>query len=544
MKTNQAIQIMGTKEFVDKLFGFAYRRCNTSHEAEDLTSDIVLTVIKALNKQTEIENFNAFVWTVARRVYADHCDKRSKTPVTLSYENTDFSISSVDNEIDDFIEEEAAKELLSKTVREISFLAKIYRDVMVMFYLDELSVKQIAAKLGISENAVKQRLFSARNTVKKEVNNKMDRNLSLQPIDLYYMGTGNPVGNAPREVAQRLLSKNLVYLCRKKAMTAKEISDALNVPMVFIEEELNIQCHGSNGEYGMIRKLDNGKFIANIPVADIDEYNEANSVYEKHLDEICDAVRSGIEKYKSELLNFPYLTKQDDLSFILWPLIGFIVHPMQNKVTEKIKQKYFTDVEPAKRPYSQTAVVSDESTACGWGNDGISGKGILGYKSVAFSNMYGTLIDPHFRCGHNIANDEMLLMTVRAINGLDIDTLSDSDKEIAAKASECGYLRKNGNIIEPKIITFDRKDEGKWYSIPQKFIEDCEDLIDRIADELGVIVKKNLPEHLINDYHNYCNLIASSRFDAKFIDRCVELGILYKPEKRLSAEGMTLRIEK
>ncbi|MBQ4054250.1 MAG: sigma-70 family RNA polymerase sigma factor [Clostridia bacterium] len=212
MKTNQALTLIGDKEFIDKIFGYAYRRCNTSHEAEDLASDIILAVIGAIGRQSDIDNFHAFVWTVAHRVYADHCDKRNKTPIVSSYENTDFSISCPENDIDDFIERETAKELLSKITREISFLAKIYRDVMVMFYIDELPVKEIAQKLNISENAVKQRLFSARNTVKKEVNNKMDRNLSLQPVDFYYVGTGNPVGNAPCEVAERLLSKNLLYL--------------------------------------------------------------------------------------------------------------------------------------------------------------------------------------------------------------------------------------------------------------------------------------------------------------------------------------------
>lgn len=56
---------------------FSYHRCNTSFEAEDLCSDIILAVISAIHKQERIENFYAFVWTIARRVYADYCKDRN-----------------------------------------------------------------------------------------------------------------------------------------------------------------------------------------------------------------------------------------------------------------------------------------------------------------------------------------------------------------------------------------------------------------------------------------------------------------------------------
>ena len=70
MKTNEILKLIGDKAFLDKIYQFSYRRCNTSYEAEDLCSDIILAVISAVHKQESIENFYAFVWTVARRVYA------------------------------------------------------------------------------------------------------------------------------------------------------------------------------------------------------------------------------------------------------------------------------------------------------------------------------------------------------------------------------------------------------------------------------------------------------------------------------------------
>ncbi len=167
MKTNEPLKLLDDKDFLDKIYHFSYHRCNTSFEAEDLCSDIIIAVISAIHKKERIENFYAFVWTVARRVYADYCEKRNEERQIFSVENSDLMLASKENEIDEFIEKAAEQEQISRIFKEIAFLSKAYREVMVMFYIDELKVKDIAARLNINETTVKQRLFSARNSVRK-----------------------------------------------------------------------------------------------------------------------------------------------------------------------------------------------------------------------------------------------------------------------------------------------------------------------------------------------------------------------------------------
>ena len=77
MKISETLKLLNDKDFLDKIYHFSYHRCNSSFEAEDLCSDIVLAVISAIHKQECIENFYAFVWTIARRVYADYCKNRN-----------------------------------------------------------------------------------------------------------------------------------------------------------------------------------------------------------------------------------------------------------------------------------------------------------------------------------------------------------------------------------------------------------------------------------------------------------------------------------
>lgn len=547
MKTNETLRLLDDKEFLDKIYHFSYHRCNTSFEGEELCSEIILAVISAIHKQEHIENFYAFVWTIARRVYADYSQKRNAERQVFSTENGSLALALKENEIDTFIEEAAEQEQISKIFKEIAFLSKAYREVMVMYYIDELNIKDIANKLNIKETTVKQRLFSARNSVRKGVETMNERTYVLKPIKLAISGTGNPCGNDPRSKTERMFSQNLIYLCKGKPKSAKELSEDLCVPMPYIEEELEIQCHGENGKYGMLRKLDNGKYVVNIHLVDYDEYDQANKIYEKHLPEFCKRIKNALKLHEKKILSFPYLSEQRDLRFIMWSLISRTVWNFEEKINKALAEKYFFDITPVNRDFSCVAIAyTDEQKPAFdfYGSDGIDATSVGGYKSVFVSNIYGKHIDKHFHCGHNLSHDQKLLMILKAIGGISVNELTETEKEIAAKALECGYLRKSGNIIEPKIIVIDRKNATDFYNLSFDFNNAMGAVIDQIAAELSEFMRSHIPEHLMNEYPIYTELIAGIRILSKAIDECIHEGLLLEPENKVGAEGMLMIVEK
>lgn len=547
MKTNEIFSVLADKNFLDKIYHFSYHRCNTSEEAQDLCSDIILAVISAVRKQDHIENFYAFVWTVARRVYADYSRRRSAERQVFSIENSIFMPEPRENEIDAFIDEAADRERISRIFEEISFLSKSYREVMVLYYIDELKVRDIAQRLNISETTVKQRLFSARNSVRKEVETMNERTYILKPVRLALSGTGNPCGNDPRTKVERMFSQNLVYLCKDKPRTAKELSEELCVPMPYIEEELEIQCRGENGKYGMLRRLDNGKYIVNIHLVDYDEYDQATKIYEKHLPAFCQVIKDMLKQNGKKILSFPYLSAQKDLQFIMWSLISRIVWDWEERINNVLAEKYFADITPLKRDFTCVAVAykdDQEPSFDFYGCDGSDAVSVGGYRHVFVSNIYGRRIEKHFHCGHNLSQDQSLLMAVRAVGGLSVDELSETEKEIAAKAIECGYLRKNGNSIEPKIIVIDREQENDFNMLAYEFNDGMGAVTEQIAAELSEFMHRHIPGHLMNEYQVYTGLIAGTRVVSRTIDMCISEGLLSEPESRLGAEGMLMVVEK
>lgn len=545
-KPSEAIRLLSDPDFLDKLFGFAYRRCSTSHEAEDLCSEMILSILKALRQQEDIDHFHAFSWTVARRVYADYCERRRIDQASMvecpdAFENLSSPLH------DELIREAEDAERLEQILREITFLSQIYRDVMVMYYLEDKKISAIAKTLGISETTVKQRLFFARNTVQKGVKRMEHKNYTLQPIQLQFIGTGKPIGNDPRVKAERLLSQNLVYLCRKEEKSARELSDALGVPMPYVEEELEIQLHGENGQYGLLQKTERGKYIANILIADVPEYDEANRIYEKHLKAICEVLKKTVEASREKILSFPFLSHQDDPAFVLWPLISRLSWNLAGQVCDRLTSDCFSEVPVPEREFTTVAVAARSNEMCNigfYGQDGITAKHLCGYSEVFASNMYSDRIDPHFRCGHNISTDPLLILTLRAIGGLEMAVLTEEERETAAKAIECGYLRKAGSRLEPKILVFEQENGAAFEGLLSDFVPAAQPIATDIAKELAEFLRRRIPKHLMGEYRMYNSLIASGRLLHAMVEQCIQDRLLSVPEQRLCAEGVILMVKK
>ncbi|MCL2517997.1 MAG: RNA polymerase sigma factor [Oscillospiraceae bacterium] len=537
----EVLKLLEDKDFLDSLYGFAYKRTNNSYEAEDLCSDIILRVLSSAQKNSDIKNHHAFVWTIARRVYADFSEKRKRSSMVLY---SDEVVNIQTDQIDEYIEEETDKNYLQRIMHEIGFLSKIYRDVCVMYYLDEMKISEIAKRLDINESAVKKRLYSARETIKERVENMDTNNLTLKPINISYLGTGNPVGNDPREVAYRSFSKNLVYLCKNTERTAKELSELLGVPMPFVEEEVNIQLHGQNGYYGLLRKTESGKYISNFIIVDWDDYTQVNEMYKKNTDIIAQKFDTYLKNNEQKILGMPFLNKQTDVRFIAWSLISRVNHWFTENIQIRVKEKYFSEITPTKRDFFTFGIASNENQNVdigfyGW--DGIYGHNICGYKTVELANIYGRRISAHFHCGHDISQDKQLLLTIKAINGLSMDSLPDDEKETAAKAIESGYIYKEDDILYTKILV--TESEQLYRDIMNDFIGETDELIETVADEIYKYVKKFVPKHLMDEYKLFVQMTSCGLLDA-LIEKCIELGTLVPPEKTPSAEGVMLTVTK
>lgn len=475
-------------------------------------------------------------------MYADFLERKRRHDAVF-YEGNSEAVFSTIAEAE---QEDDSGELLGAVYRQIAFLTKAYREVMVQFYIDGLSTAEIAKLQNTSETAVRQRLFAARKKVRSEVdemNESNNRPVALDKIEYVLWGMGNPRWSDPRTVCTRQFSKHIIWLCHTKPMSATEIACELNVPTVYVEEELEILTSGENGRYGLLRKLDNGKYAINFILLDRETMRRANEIYLEQFPSICEIICDFIERNRDGYLSFPYLNRKIDFNLILWQQIHKIAVLFADSVEKILRENYFADAGGIDRPFSVFGYVDNGKRYSG-GWDGADASNVCGYTKVYLENVYDRHIRQHFDIHVNVAQDPQIQLALYAVDGLAISQLSEPEKEYAAKAVDCGYLYREGGMLYTKILVSRMKDKDRLFDLSMKLNDGCWDREAKIvADRIADMIHRTVPEHLLCEW-KFVNSLASQPVLDNIIEHLIERGVLVPPKDGLGAEGCWMSVER
>ncbi len=536
------------REMLDALYGFCYARCSDHTEADALCSDICYTIMRASrrNEDEEVAAPRAFLWRIAHNVYADFCESRATALETASLYDPDIVPDDLCAE-----EDNGTAEKLSAIFREIAFLGRAYRSVVIAYYLDGMRIAAIARQEGITENTVKQRLFAAREMLRKEAHkmNKTtntitntDETVALRRMDWATWGTGNPLTGEAISKCRRQLSRHVVWLCRKQARTAREISDLLHIPMTYAEEELDIQVRGENG-YGMLRKTDSGKYISNVLVLDRAETAALQNVYLSRIPALCDLICDYANAHMADYLSHPYLNRAVDKNLVLWQHI-LSYHICVEDVVRDALQKKFADVKAADRPFTNYCFEVDPAAHLwGGGCDGVSFDHICGFEKVHLTNLYNSTLQAHFHCGGvmtknsvNLTSDPEMLLAIRAVDGIPVSSLSEDDREAAARAIERDYIYRDGDTLYTKFLCLSYEDykTDAWRRADDGLDSVLAPIAKEMAAELAAIIRRIIPAHLMSEYL-FVNDIAGTPVTDSLIEALLARGLLMAPGQSSTA---------
>ena len=170
------------EDVVNMVSGYLYYYCLTllgdDDKASDAVQDILLTMLKKLNTLEDPKAFLGWLKTVT----ANYC----KTKLTREKKNV--SIDDGEWELEDCSDQVCpekaaeAKEVCSLVRDAVGALPVTLRESVMMFYFNQMSVHQIAETLEVNENTIKSRLFSARQNMKKYLEQYGGALLALCPV--------------------------------------------------------------------------------------------------------------------------------------------------------------------------------------------------------------------------------------------------------------------------------------------------------------------------------------------------------------------------
>ncbi len=64
----QKLEVL-SNEYIEAFLVFAVKRTNNLNEAEELSQEITFECVKAIHNKTNIQNFNAYLWSIAHNTY-------------------------------------------------------------------------------------------------------------------------------------------------------------------------------------------------------------------------------------------------------------------------------------------------------------------------------------------------------------------------------------------------------------------------------------------------------------------------------------------
>ncbi len=157
-------------EFYDKVHYFALKTVKDESLAFDITQETFIEIINTLGKLEEPAAFVSWMKKIAYHQCTRYFKKKKDILVDEDEDgNTIFDDIKEDNA--EFIPDEALdQDDFKKTIHAmIDALPEEQRAAALLYYFDELSVRQIAEIQGVSENTVKSRLNYARKAIKGSV---------------------------------------------------------------------------------------------------------------------------------------------------------------------------------------------------------------------------------------------------------------------------------------------------------------------------------------------------------------------------------------
>ena len=252
------------ENYMEKLFYFCLKKTGSHIEAEDLTQDIALQIITALNKGTIPTSFSAWVWQIARNRYSVWANEKHKRNESVT--GSDIGDYEIEDESENILDEMIHTEQMALLRRELAFIKSDYRNIVIAYYIENKSVRDIASSLSISISAVQQRLHRARIILKEGMDMAREfGKLSYNPENISFWVNGLHGANGePRIYVSRSLCKNILLAAYRTPSTAEELAMEVGVALPYMEEELSTLVDAT------LMKKNGNKYETNIFIVSAD----------------------------------------------------------------------------------------------------------------------------------------------------------------------------------------------------------------------------------------------------------------------------------
>ena len=144
--------------YVDRIYRFAFFKTNQDTDvAQDITADVFLRTWDYI-VDNRVDNFSALLYQIARNLIIDHYRKSGREVPLESQDGTVLEVSTVRNDADDSestIDQIDRKLTMEEVKTALGRVRSEYKDVIVLRFIEELSISEIATLLDMKKGNVR-----------------------------------------------------------------------------------------------------------------------------------------------------------------------------------------------------------------------------------------------------------------------------------------------------------------------------------------------------------------------------------------------------
>ena len=508
-----AVVLGKLNECLKDIFSFSLSRLYDKQEAEDLTNDIIVEVLASADRLQNDEAFYGYMWKIAENTFKKFI-RRKKTADVEYAEN--FVGVCWDTPLDKITEDEE----ITLLRRELSLLAKQYRDVTIQFYIENKSCPVIAKELGISEEMVKYYLFKTRKILKEGVTmNRQYGEKSYNPskfgIDFYGIGSKNAY---IWETFERKLPGNIVLAAYENPLTLDELSLELGVSVPYLEDEIDILL-----KYNFIKQVGN-KYQTDFPIFTM-PYEEdfrasvpTTEICSEAAIRITQAVETLFPKFRQ--YDFGIEMNDNQLRWFMTNLAFFYTLDRFETATKKRFGDY-----PKLNATSYGFVYGHD-------ND---------YQYGFFAGIYGHCgsEETWFRAvNYNIIRNCQLWRGINATREITIcdailqKPLTEQNEETVAQLVAEGFITTKDRILKANFPVFTSTQGTEMAGQLKEIIQLTAECMEKICEMACEIFNKHMPKYFRNRYDHLCYVRHATDTIGIIMEKLVADQFLFVPKER------------
>ncbi len=519
---NNSLTDLYINEYLGKVFYFALKRTGNRQEAEDLSSDISLCIIAELQKGRVPQSFSAWVWQIARNRYSRWADSKSKKPlVPLEGDELDL-IAAEENTEEALIKAEELKTLR----RELAFISTEHRKLVVSYYIENKSLRDIASSLGLKEGAVKMRLSRVRNILKEGMNMAREFGIrSYKPEDIDFSATGEQGSGLPWSAVRRKLPKNILLQADNNPSTVEELAMELGISVPYMEEEVELLEKAT-----LLRKVGN-KYVTDFFIFSKESRLEIYNILKERSSERSELINKIANETLPKIRELGVVYNNMTDGEIKWWLCIAIAEFMYLQ-----GESSHSFANPAKRANGETwGFVGYEKCELpenlfmghnGWGSGWDSDIAwIWCYKLNGLPGMFDRVGEP---------NDwkQVSLLKDAIKNKRKTDSFTENEKHIwEGINNRFAHADSEGNVI-PDILVFrgNTMEKARGIIEAHPLFKTASDILNEAIEKIMKLLRKNSNE-LLKTQLRYCTLIEVCKTRMSTLCDLVNSGDLVLPEQ-------------